>query len=198
MSLNCRVSAIYAFCWPTTQLPSIANCVVAVIHSKPVIANCVPKFVAMATSLSTSGPHLKHDSLGPSKPITQTASRSVQLFCTDDCRVSLYLSLIHISEPTTQTASRSVQLFCTAHHRVTLTMGRPSPLKIAPSHEGIRTPSNAWFPGPTQVFNPNGSSIGAWLTCKCDRQIDRPSSQATWSVTTGRIYVRSIAMRPKK
>jgi len=34
----------------------------------------------METSISNSGPRLTHDSLGPSKPITQTASRSVQPF----------------------------------------------------------------------------------------------------------------------
>jgi len=34
----------------------------------------------MATSLSTAGPHLTHDSFGPSEPTTQTASRSVRPF----------------------------------------------------------------------------------------------------------------------
>jgi len=43
----------------------------------------------------------------------------------------------------------------------TTAMGRPFPLKIAPSHGGIWTPSNAWFLGPTRVLNPNGISIGA-------------------------------------
>jgi len=57
--------------------PSITNHIVAIIHTKPVIANCIPKLVAMATSLSTSG-RPTHDSLGPSEPTTQMASRSVQ------------------------------------------------------------------------------------------------------------------------
>ena len=57
--------------------PSITNHIVAIIHTKPVIANCIPKLVAMATSLSTSGCPT-HDSLGPSEPTTQMASRSVQ------------------------------------------------------------------------------------------------------------------------
>ena len=35
------------------------------------------------------------------------------------------------------------------------------PLKIAPSHGRISTPSNTWFPGPMRVINPNGISIGA-------------------------------------
>ena len=36
-----------------------------------------------------------------------------------------------------------------------------SPLKIAPSHEGIWTLSNTWFTGPTRVLNQNGISIGS-------------------------------------
>jgi len=55
-SLSCRVSAISAFCWPTTQIPSITNSRVAIVRTKQVIAILVPKLVAMATSLSTSGP----------------------------------------------------------------------------------------------------------------------------------------------
>jgi len=35
------------------------------------------------------------------------------------------------------------------------------PLKIAPSHGGIWTPFNVWFPGPTRVLNSNGISIGS-------------------------------------
>jgi len=35
-----------------------------------------------------------------------------------------------------------------------------SPVKIAPTHGGIWTPSNTWFLGPTQVLNPNDISIG--------------------------------------
>jgi len=46
---------------------------------------------------------------------------------------------------------------------------------IAPSDgHHIWTPSYTWFPGPTQVFNPNGISIGsavfAGLTSVTDRQ----------------------------
>jgi len=35
-SVRCRVSAVSAFCWLTTQIPFITNCLVAVIHTKPV------------------------------------------------------------------------------------------------------------------------------------------------------------------
>ena len=68
----------------------------------------------MATFLSTAGPHLTHDSYGPSQPIDQTASRLVQRF----------------------------------------------------------------------------------LQCSLVWQTDRPTHHATRSVTIGRIYVRSTAMRP--
>jgi len=57
----------------TTETPSITNySVVAIVDTTPAIVILVPKLVAMATSLSTSGP--------PSEPKTQTASRAVQPF----------------------------------------------------------------------------------------------------------------------
>jgi len=65
---------------------------------------------------------------------------------------------------------------------------------------GIWTPSNTWFLGPTRVLNPLGISIDsavfAGLTSVTDRPTDRPTDHATRSVTIGRIYVRSTAMRP--
>jgi len=48
---------------------------------------------------------------------------------------------------------------------------------------------------------PNGISLGsavfAWLTIVADRPTERRTDRATQSVVIGRIYVRSIAMRPK-
>ena len=56
----------------------------------------------------------------------------------------------------------------------------PSQKKIASSNGGSGAPSNTWFPGPAQVLNPNGSSIGAtvfaWLTSVTDRQTDRQTT----------------------
>jgi len=78
--LSYRISAISTFCRPTTRTPSITNRLVAIAYTKRVIANCIPKLVAMATSLSTSWPHLTHDFFGPSEPTTQTASRLVLPF----------------------------------------------------------------------------------------------------------------------
>jgi len=120
-------------------------------------------------------PHPTHDSYSPSEPTTQTASLSVQPSL-HRRRVSLYF-----------------------------TMGRPfSPRNLPLPMGGAGPPSNTWFPGPTQVLNPIGSSIGAavfaGLTSVTDRHTDRPTDRptdhATRSVRIGRIYVRSTAMRP--
>ena len=50
-------------------------------------------FPKIVPSYGESGPHLTHGSLGPSEPTTQTASRSICRFCTDDRRVSLYFTM---------------------------------------------------------------------------------------------------------
>jgi len=51
-SLSCRVSEISAFSQQPLKPASIINCLVTIVQ---VIAILVPKLVAMATSLSTSG-----------------------------------------------------------------------------------------------------------------------------------------------
>jgi len=56
--------------------------------------------------------------------------------------------------------------------------------------------SNAWLLGPTQVHNPNGISIGAAVFAGLTSVTDRLTDNATQSVTVGRIYVHSAAMRP--
>jgi len=53
LGFSCWVSAISAFCRPTTQTPSVTNRLVAIVHTKLVIANYY--------SLSTSGRHLTHE-----------------------------------------------------------------------------------------------------------------------------------------
>jgi len=64
----------------------------------------------------------------------------------------------------------------------------------------VCTPSNTWFPGPTRLSIPNGISIGSAVfaghTIVTDRPTDRTINHATRSITIGRIYVRSYAMRP--
>ena len=76
-------------------------------------------------------PHLTHGSLGPCEPTTQMASGSIQLF------LHRWLQSVPI-----------------------LYNGTLLPLKIVPFHVGSGSPSDTWFPGLTQVLNPNGISIG--------------------------------------
>jgi len=71
-------------------------------------------------ALSHGDLNLTHDSFGPSEYTAQTASRSVQPF-------------LH-------RWPQSVPI---------LYNGTPLPPKSAPSHGGIWTPSNTWFPEPT-------------------------------------------------
>jgi len=162
-------------------------------------------------------------SFGPFDSTTQMANRSVQPFLHSSQHIKipvvyrghpffhqnypfacgdLNLNLIHGSlgppESSTQTASWLVKPFCTAHHRASLyfTMGRPFPLKIAFSYEGMLTPSNTWFLGPTRVFNPNGISIGSAVFARLTTVTDQPTDHTTRSLTIGRIYVRSTVMWP--
>jgi len=67
----------------------------------------------------------------------------------------------------------------TAECPYTLQLDAPFPSSKLPlPMGGSGTPSNTWFPGPTQVINPNGISISsailAGLTSVTDRQTDRP------------------------
>ena len=97
-----------------------------------------------------SGPHPIHDSLSQTELTNQTAFLSVQLFFSQ----------------------------VTAECPYTLQWDTTFPLKIDPSHGGSGPSSNTWFPGPTEVLNPNGISISstilAGLTSVSDRQTDRP------------------------
>jgi len=95
-------------------------------------------------------------------------------------------------ESSTQMASRLVQPFL---HRRPQSVPRLYngtsllPLKIAPSHGGSESPSNTWFPGPTQVLNPNGISISSTDSAGfiSDRQTDRPH----YSVRKNRPHLRT-------
>ena len=72
--------------------------------------------------------------------------------------------------------------------------GLPLPPQNCPVPRGIWTPSNTWFhpsPQPKQHLNQFSSFCRAHY---CDRLTDH----AAWSVTVGRIYIRSTAMRPNK
>ena len=76
--------------------------------------------------------------------------------------------------------------------------GMSFPLKIVHSHGEIWTPSNTLFPGPTRVLYTSGISIGSAVFAGHYTVTDRPTNHATRSVTIGRIYVRSTAMRPER
>jgi len=127
---------------------------------KSVIANCVPKLVGMATSLSTYGPPSNNWFLWP----------------------------IRAHNPNGIPIGSAVF----AQTTVDFTMGRPfSPKNLPLPMGGSGPPSNTWFPGPTQVLNPKGSSIGAaffaGLTSVTDRQTDRPR----YSVGKNRPHLRT-------
>ena len=121
--------------------------------------------VAMATSLSTAGPHLTHDSYGASKSKTQTASRSVQPFSHRGPQ------RIHI-----------------------LYNGTPLLPQNCPFRWGIWNPIEYVVPWAHPSPQPNSISIGvavfAGLTSVTDRPTDRPTDHATRSVRIDRIYVR--------
>jgi len=54
------------------------------------------------------------------------------------------------------------QMTAECPYRAYFTMGRPFPPQNCPIPWGYSEPlSNTWFPGPTQVVNPNGISIGS-------------------------------------
>ena len=56
----------------------------------------------------------------------------------------------------------------------TLQQDVPSPKKLQLPMVGSGPLSNAWFPGPTRVFNPNGISIGSAIFAGFSSVTDRP------------------------
>jgi len=117
----------------------------------PILYNEWPFSPKLPLLVGWSTPHLIHDSLSPSQPTNQTVSPSVQLF-------------LH-------RWPQSVRI---------LYNGTPFPLKIAHLHGGIwTTPSNTWFPGTTQVLNPNGISTGSAVLAKLTSVTDRPTDWQT-------------------
>jgi len=103
--------------------------------------------------------------------------------------------LIHAMLPCTQRSPHPKRYldrfsrFSTTHgiDALHFTMGCPFSLKIALSHRGIWTPSNACFLGPTREVQP--FSQGS-RQCQADRQTHRPTDHVTPPVTTGRTYVQ--------
>jgi len=81
--------------------------------------------------------------------------------------------------------------FCTAHRRVSLVYNGPPllPLKIAPSHGGSGPCLIHGSLGPLESWTQTASRL-VQPFCRanyCDRQTDRWTDHAIWSVTIGRI-----------
>jgi len=149
---------------------ALSNCLVAIVHTKPVNSNSSPKIGSIATSLSTYGP--------PSN--------------------TWFLWPIRAYNPNSILIGSTVFAQMSVECPYTL-LGTPiPPSKLLPLYMGgSGPPSNTRFLWSTRVLNPNGiSSLDqcshfTGLTSVTDRATD----DATQSVTMGRI-VRSTAMRP--
>ena len=152
----------------------------------------------------------------PPKSTTQMANRSVQPFLqgslvwqTDHATWSVTIGRIYV--PSTVMQPNNEQVVKVIWHKAASPprmdgsvvffrwrqYARPfSPKNLPLPIGGSGPPSNTWFPGPTQVLNPKGSSISAAVFAGLTSVTDRPTDHTTGSVTIGRIYVRSTAMRP--
>jgi len=120
--------------------------------------------------------------------------------CAPPCNIwFLWPTWVHNPNDIWISSALFVQLTAECHQAF---LGMSFPLKIAPSHRPIWTPSNTRFLDPTQAHNPNGISIGSaifvGLMTVADRLTDHATIQhATQSVTVGRIYLGSTTMWPK-
>jgi len=141
-------------------------------------------------------------------------------FCTAHSRRSLYFTMGHLSpsklplrmgdldphlihaslqppRSASRTAPQLVQPFLHSSRQKSPILYNGPPLFSSSLPLCMRSepPSNTWFLGPTRVHNSNSisicSAVFAGLTIVTE---ERPHSP---SVTTGRIYVCSTAMRPK-
>jgi len=132
---------LHPITWPRKHTPRIKLRVTSyhttkvIAHQTPktVIANCVPKLVAMATSPSTYGSTSNTWFL---RPIRAHNLKGIPI-------------------------GSAVFAQTTIECPYTLQWDSHSPPNICPFPWGIWTPSNTWFIGPTQVLNPNSSSSSA-------------------------------------
>ena len=108
-------------------------------------------------------PHLIHDSMGPSEPTTQTASRSVHPFLHSSPQS---VPIIYNGQPLPLPSKLPLPMGGSGRH---LIHGSSSPPETI-----------------TQMASRSVQPFFAGLTTVTDRQTD----YATWSVTIGRIYVR--------
>ena len=120
-----------------------------------------------------SGPYGIYGSLDPPESKSQTASRSVQPFCTDHCRASLYVE-----------------------------MDRPAPQNCLLPWEYLDSYVIHDSLGPHESSTQTASrSVQPFMQCyyydrQTGRQTDRSTDHATRAVAVGRTYVRSTVIRP--
>jgi len=90
----CRVSAISTFCQLTTQIPSITNCLVAIVHTKPVNSNFSSKVGCHGNVPQQRWSPISHTipTAHPSPQPKQHLDR-FNHFCTHDHTVSLYFTM---------------------------------------------------------------------------------------------------------
>jgi len=72
-----------------------------------------------------------------------------------------------------RTGDRSVSLY--------FTMGHSFPPKLPLPMVGSGLPSKTWFPGSTQIFNPNGISIGSAVFARLTSVTDRLTSRLVFT-----------------
>jgi len=137
---------------------------------KPVIANCVPKLVAMATSLVTYGPLSK----------------------------TWFLRPIRAHNPNGIPIGSAVLAQTTVECPYTLQWDAHSFPKICPfPWEDLDPRLTHGSPGPPKSSTQTAArSVQPFLQGSLVWQTDRPTDHATRSIRIGRIYVRSTAMRP--
>jgi len=223
-SHRCRISAIYAFHRPTTQTTSITNCLVAIVHikpvnnnfspkvgchgpwqwplhtrsrlrfhpfhqiawprkptprikqhvasyhttkviaTKPVTANCVPKLVAMATSLSTSGPQCS----------------------------AWFPRRIRAYNPNGISTGSAVFAQMTAKYTFTLQWDAPFPPQTYPFHGGSGPHLTDGSLGPPESSTQTASrSVQPFLQGSLVWQTDRPTDRPRYSVGNNRLHLRT-------
>jgi len=138
---------------------------------KPVIANCIPKLVAMAMSLSTYGP--------PSN--------------------TWFLRPIRAHNPNGISIGSAVFAQTTVECPHTLQWDAHFTPEICPFPCGDLDPHLIHvFPGPPKSSTQTAArSVQPFLQGSLVWQTDRQTDHATRSVRIGCIYVRSTALRPK-
>ena len=185
-SLRCRVSAISAFCQPTTQTPSITNSLVAIIHTKPVITICCcgndpQRYTRSRLCLRRIAwsrkptPRIKlrvasnHAVHRKPKMVAMATSLSTPRPSSD----RWFLGLIRAHNPNGILIVSAVFAQMTADCPYTLQWNAPFPSKLPLSMGRSGPLSHTWYLGPREPSTQTASLSGS-LMWQVDRQTDRP------------------------